>query len=79
MVFFCCLFVANGVYTLSYGVVAVFLFLALFWLKQFKDAARFFRLNDEFNEIMAEATKRVDSGAPATELLEMAWDRLSKM
>lgn len=79
MIYFCLLFVASGMYYSNYVMVILNLALALFWLREFIKSAKFYRLNDEFKRIIKEAQKRVESGAPAEELLEMAKDRLDKM
>ena len=79
MVFFCSLFASSCLYNGRYVFAAIHLFLALFWLWQFVKVTRFFRLKDEFDNIMAETKKRIDSGAPAGELIEMAKNRLDMM
>ena len=79
MIYFCALFTASASYEGRTILVVIYSLLAVFWLWQFRSVIRFFRLKDEFDAIMAEAKKRVASGAPADELLEMAKDRLSKM
>ena len=79
MIFFCSFVIAATMYTRQYFLVAANLILALYWLRQFITTVRHFRLRDEFDSIIAEAKKRIESGAPAGELIEMAQDRLDKM
>lgn len=60
-------------------VAGIYLLFSLIWLRQFVKGCRFFQVSDEFDEITAEIEKRLASGAPAEELIEMAKDRLKKM
>jgi Flp pilus assembly protein TadB len=79
MVFFCAAFLAFSTYEESYIAMTIHLLLSLFWLRQFIRGHKFNRLNGEFKNILEEAEKRIKSGAPARELIEMAHDRLEQM
>lgn len=79
VIFFCLLFMSSCLLNGRYVYAIMHFALAMFWLRMFIQKVRFLKLSDEFNSIMAEAEKRVFSGAPAGELLEMARDRLKRM
>jgi Flp pilus assembly protein TadB len=75
----CIAFLANCSYDGSHFGIVLFVLLSLFWLRQFYTTHKFFKLSDEFESLIAEAERRIEAGAPAKELIEMAQDRLDKM